>query len=212
MKKKALNRPFAGLRKRLAQPKPKQPKPKAAPGRGAAEPSPPIITTEESFASLAAAASSQTIRPLAPAPARISPAGPAPALHAADMPAPVCEEYELSRRDGGYIEGRRADVDPAELELLRRAQPRSVVDLHGMVAAQARRHLHRALARHHRRGERELLVIVGKGLHSPDGRAVLRDGIPLWLSEAHIAGYVRAFVTARREHGGRGSLYVRVRP
>ncbi|HHH12070.1 MAG TPA: hypothetical protein ENK23_08380 [Sorangium sp.] len=135
-------------------------------------------------------------------------------LATAVVPAgPPCVEhtYALLRREG-YIEGRRDDVDVAELNWLRGAQPGFELDLHGMLAEPARSRLHRVIMGQHQRGEHVLLVVVGKGLHSPHGHAVLRENVLLWLVDARIAPFVRAFVSARPNHGGHGSLYVCIRP
>ncbi len=120
------------------------------------------------------------------------------------------EHYEVEQ-DQRLIEGRRIDVAASVVDALRRSQPHSRVDLHGMPAEEARRRLHRFILGQHAHGGRLLLVIVGKGLHSPGGHGVLRGEIAGWLSEPKMAPFVLAFVSARREHGGFGALYVQIR-
>ena len=47
------------------------------------------------------------------------------------------------------------------------------------------------------RGERCVLVIHGKGEHSPQGAGVLRGEIAAWLSQSAASEHVAAFATAR---------------
>ena len=61
------------------------------------------------------------------------------------------------------------------------------------------------------RGERCVLVIHGKGEHSPDGIGVLRGEISAWLSQGAASEHVAAFATAARRDGGEGAVYVLLR-
>lgn len=83
-------------------------------------------------------------------------------------------------------------------------------DLHGMTTEEADRAVLRFLRQSHEAGKRWLLVIVGKGLHSPGGKSTLRDHVIHTLSHGTAARYVLAFRTAPRRHGGTGALTVRL--
>jgi DNA-nicking Smr family endonuclease len=115
--------------------------------------------------------------------------------------------------DGAHIEGRRVDLAPDVLRKLRRGllPVDGRLDLHGMDAGEARAALEKFLALMRARGERCVLVIHGKGLHSAGGTAVLRGEIGAWLSQSAASQHVAAFATARGEDGGEGAVYVLLR-
>jgi DNA-nicking Smr family endonuclease len=56
-----------------------------------------------------------------------------------------------------------------------------------------------------------VLVIHGKGDHSPMGVGVLRGEISAWLSQGASSEHVAAFSTARDSDGGPGAVYVLLR-
>jgi DNA-nicking Smr family endonuclease len=115
--------------------------------------------------------------------------------------------------DGAHVEGRRVDLPIAALRRLRRGEVPvdARLDLHGMVLAAARPHLDLFVRTMRGRGERCLLVIHGKGRHSPAGVGVLRGEIAAWLSQGPASEHVAAFSTARDEDGGEGAVYVLLR-
>lgn len=119
--------------------------------------------------------------------------------------------FEVSD-DGKHVEGRRLDVLPNLVRELRRgALPiDGRLDLHGLSAEGARESLLQFLRDKRTRGERCVLVIHGKGDHSPAG-AVLRGEISAWLSQGRAREHVAAFATAREEDGGEGAIYVALR-
>jgi DNA-nicking Smr family endonuclease len=82
------------------------------------------------------------------------------------------------------------------------------LDLHGLRREDAEAALERFLREKRARGERCLLVVHGKGQHSPGGLGVLRGEIAAWLSQGRTSVYVSAFATAGREDGGEGAVYV----
>jgi len=115
--------------------------------------------------------------------------------------------------DGRRVEGRRVELAPQALRSLRRgAVPiDGRLDLHGLGAGEAREALTSFLKAKRERGERCVLVIHGKGEHSPDGRGLLRGEIGAWLSQGKASEHVGAFSTALEDDGGEGAVYVLLR-
>jgi DNA-nicking Smr family endonuclease len=115
--------------------------------------------------------------------------------------------------DGRRVEGRRIDLPLDALRRLRRGLVPidATLDLHGMGVNEARRQLELFLRTMRVRGERCVLVIHGKGEHSPQGIGVLRGEIAAWLSQGTSSQHIAAFATAREQHGGEGAAYVLLR-
>lgn len=115
--------------------------------------------------------------------------------------------------DGQRVEGRRLDVPADVVRKLRRGMIPidAQVDLHGMRLQEARIHLELFLHTMRARAERCVLVVHGKGEHSPSGLGVLRGEISAWLSQGRASAHVAAFATARRDDGGQGAVYVLLR-
>jgi DNA-nicking Smr family endonuclease len=115
--------------------------------------------------------------------------------------------------DGQRVEGRRVDLPPDALRRLRRGlEPvDGRLDLHGMGVPEARAQLELFLRTMRARGERCVLVIHGKGEHSPRGVAVLRGEISAWLSQGPSSEHVAAFATSSLADGGEGAVYVLLR-
>lgn len=112
--------------------------------------------------------------------------------------------------DGDRLEGRRIDVDPRELRRLRRAQYAidGKLDLHGSGIEEARHAVEAFIKKRAADGDRVVLIVHGKGSHSPRGQAVLRGEIAAWLSQGRAARHVAAFATAPEDHGGTGAVLV----
>jgi DNA-nicking Smr family endonuclease len=115
--------------------------------------------------------------------------------------------------DGQRVEGRRVDLPPEVLRRLRRGlvPVDARLDLHGMTVPEARGQLELFLRTMRARGERCVLVIHGKGDHSPRGVAVLRGEIAAWLSQGPSSEHVGAFATSSVADGGEGAVYVLLR-
>lgn len=122
------------------------------------------------------------------------------------------ERFEVSD-DGRMIEGYRPEVDRTTLRRLRRGElpVDGRIDLHGLAAGAARESVEAFVRRARGRGDRVLLLVHGKGDHSPGGRGVLRGEIAAWLSQGEASRSVAAFATAASEDGGEGALYVLLR-
>jgi DNA-nicking Smr family endonuclease len=146
---------------------------------------------------------------------RAAAAGPAPTDPDAEarsrMRSLVSEGIRFETTDDGErLEGRRMDVDPRELRRLRRAQYAvdGKLDLHGLAAGEAREALEAFVRKRAGDGDRVVLVVHGKGTHSPRGHAILRGEIAAWLSQGKSSRHVAAFATAPDDHGGTGALLV----
>lgn len=120
--------------------------------------------------------------------------------------------FEVSD-DGARIEGRRVDVDRHVVRRLRRGELmiESRLDLHGLHAHEARAKLEDFLPKARTAGDRVVLIVCGKGQHSPRGIPVLRGEMAAWLSQGSASVHVAAFVTATPDDGGEGALYVLLR-
>lgn len=92
------------------------------------------------------------------------------------------------------------------------------IDLHGMTQKEAHARLLLFLQEARRRGNRNVLVVTGKGRAGDrtlepgrEAPGVIRRNIGHWLSEPVFAELVVAWSPARQHHGGDGALYVQVR-
>ena len=123
----------------------------------------------------------------------------------------MAAEFAVSQRGEG-VEGLAKGVDRRHLERLRRGEPEPAfeLDLHGLVAAEARRSLRAAVLEAHEEGARTLLVVHGRGRGSEAG-PVLREGLATWLSAPPVGRLVMAFTPARPADGGAGASYVLLR-
>jgi DNA-nicking Smr family endonuclease len=112
--------------------------------------------------------------------------------------------------DGRRVEGRRHGVTPDVMRKLRRGNlPIDArVDLHGETAESAPKVLEQFLRAQRARGERCVLVVHGKGEHSPGRVGILRGEMAAWLSQGGASVHVAAFATAGNEDGGEGAVYV----
>lgn len=115
--------------------------------------------------------------------------------------------------DGLRVEGRRTDVPLDALRRLRRGlMPIDArIDLHGLGVPEARAQIETFLATMRARHERCVLIIHGKGMHSPSRTSVLRGEITAWLSQSAASQHVAAFATADAHDGGEGATYVLLR-
>ena len=112
-----------------------------------------------------------------------------------------------------YVEGAIVGLDPRVLRRLRRGDFawQAYVDLHGMVADQARDAVLAFLRAAVRAGHRCVLVVHGRGHNSKDQTPVLKERMKSWLARGAAAHIVLAFTTARPCDGGAGALYVLLR-
>lgn len=113
----------------------------------------------------------------------------------------------------------RSGVDGNTKRKLERGEmsPTAKLDLHGLTESAAHGTLLTFLLAAHRRGDRLVLIVTGKGAKTePDslferGRGVLRQMVPRWLEEAPMAAIIADKRWAHRRHGGEGALYIYLR-
>jgi len=153
-----------------------------------------------------------SVRPLASRPKRIPPVPSTPAERPDATIGPSEPSFEV-HDDGVHFEGWRSGCERMLRDLGRGAIAISDrIDLHGLTAEEARLAMHRFCL--HARGphRRGVLIVHGKGTHSPGGRGILRDEMATWLSTPPLSRHVLCFVTARPEDGGSGAVYVLLAP
>lgn len=108
-------------------------------------------------------------------------------------------------------------LSPLEQRKLRRlgrglTEVEARIDLHGMRQERAFVRLISFLREHQAHDARLVLVITGKGLDGGgEGRGVLKQAVPMWLSRPEFRDLVVGFSEAGRRHGGSGALYVQLR-
>ena len=112
-------------------------------------------------------------------------------------------------------------VDGRTGERLKRGTivPDSKLDLHGLTESAAHRVLWSFLQTAHKRGDRLVLVVTGKGARVSSGpfdlrqgsRGVLKTMVPRWLREPQFARLIADMRGAHRRHGGDGALYLYLR-
>jgi DNA-nicking Smr family endonuclease len=86
--------------------------------------------------------------------------------------------------------------------------PTAKLDLHGLTEAAAHGTLITFLTAAHRRGDRLVLIVTGKG---EAGRGVLKQMVPRWLDEAPMKKLIADQRWSHKRHGGEGALYVYLR-
>ena len=112
-------------------------------------------------------------------------------------------------RDETHVQGARVGFARRAREVAAGLMPLfETLDLHGFTVEKAEKELRSFCSKARGTVPRTVLIVHGKGTHSPSGRPVLRDEIALWLSSAPLAKDVLCFVTARPKHGGSGAMYV----
>jgi DNA-nicking Smr family endonuclease len=138
------------------------------------------------------------------------------ALHKKSLPHPKSPKPKPVEKKSlaGGVDGRTA-------ERLRRGTvaPDAKLDLHGLTESAAHRALSAFLQAAHRRGDRLVLVVTGKGARTADellsleprSRGVLKTMVPRWLGEPQFTRLIADMRGAHRRHGGDGALYVYLR-
>ena len=122
------------------------------------------------------------------------------------------EPLRVEREGNGIVLGKRRSTHSSILDSLEdpRLEIQSECDLHGHTIREAEREVHRFVRDCQQNGKRWVLIIVGKGLHSPGGKGTLKTAIVDALSKHAPARFVLAFRTAPRHLGGTGALVARL--
>lgn len=92
----------------------------------------------------------------------------------------------------------------------------ATLDLHGMRQHEAHSALIHFVSTAFYRGDRNILVITGKGVKRTgyaefEQKGVLRHLVPAWLKEPALVHMVAGTDGAAQHHGGAGALYVRLK-
>jgi DNA-nicking Smr family endonuclease len=115
--------------------------------------------------------------------------------------------------DGQMMRGVRRGFEDALSDLeCDRLPMDETLDLHGMRADEAKQTLLRFCKDLRGRGRATIVVVHGRGAHSPGGRGILRDEMASWLSSPPLAEYVLCFSTAPAKRGGVGAVCVVITP
>ena len=104
-------------------------------------------------------------------------------------------------------------VSDQQLLALRRGEPEveERIDLHGARRDAAGPILAKRIESARAQGLRCVIVIHGRGQHSPLGEAVLKDAVPDWLTKGANGRAVLAFAPAPDRLGGDGATLVLLR-
>jgi len=151
------------------------------------------------------------VRPLEPRSRRVPPPPRigVPPRQRSSTAEPVFETSD----DGQSVQGARAGFEDTLRQTKQGRFPIfDTIDLHGLTVDEARQTLRRFCERVRGRSRRLVLVVHGKGMHSPGGRGVLRDEMAGLLSSAPLSELVLCFTTAPAKHGGSGAVYVLLAP
>ena len=119
----------------------------------------------------------------------------------------------LAQKHPEYIEGWVGVVGKKYLPNLRNGMYsiQGQLDLHGFSRAEARAVVEDFIVRMSRFRSCCVKIIHGRGINSPDDRAVLKDSLQRWLSTRRMSRHVVAFASAPLNDGGVGAVYVLLR-
>jgi DNA-nicking Smr family endonuclease len=85
------------------------------------------------------------------------------------------------------------------------------VDLHGMGRVEAREAVEEFIERMSRGRSCCVKIVHGRGINSPNDKAVLKDQLQHWLATRRMARHVVAYASAPSSDGGVGAVYVLLR-
>jgi DNA-nicking Smr family endonuclease len=112
-----------------------------------------------------------------------------------------------------YIEGTNFHIHPNVAKRLHRGDYsiQAFVDLHGLLAADAKEVFEKFLKWAVTTGKTGVLIVHGRGLSSPS-EPVLKKKVVEWLTHAPWRKWVAAYASARICDGGAGATYVLLSP
>ncbi len=85
------------------------------------------------------------------------------------------------------------------------------LDLHGRTRQEAHHSLSNFILNSYAVNKRNLLVITGKGKSADHRYGVLKREVPLWLESKPLSDVILSYKTAKRQDGGEGALYIKLR-
>lgn len=88
---------------------------------------------------------------------------------------------------------------------VRLMSPEARLDLHGFTSSEAYIEAASFLKEQYYLGKKKVEIVTGKGLHSPDGRAVVRDSV---MDAIHDADFIRESYFPRERYGGSGTIHI----
>jgi DNA-nicking Smr family endonuclease len=114
------------------------------------------------------------------------------------------------RLSGEYIEGTPDPLGRRFLDRLRQGHfaVEAHLDLHGLSIAEARGRLEAFVRTSLQKGCGCVRVVHGRGHHSLEGNAVLKEHVQKWLCSRRMSHHIMAYTSARLHDGGGGALYV----
>ncbi len=117
------------------------------------------------------------------------------------------EQFDPEEEEGLPSGPQQPQAQPRRLKQLERGQikPEATLDLHGLSRTEALARARAFLGHASRQGWPAVVIVTGKGLHSPDG-PVLRLAIEQLLASS--AQLVLEWAPAPRLYGGGGALVV----
>ena len=118
----------------------------------------------------------------------------------------VLKEKEDGIREKAHP-GARAEFPTgrAALGYFKSLETQDNLDLHGRTSEEAERLVEEFLKESYKQRLVKVRIVHGRGLHSPDGRAVLKDVVMRILKRS---AYVRATGVASPSEGGSGAVWV----
>ncbi len=85
------------------------------------------------------------------------------------------------------------------------------LDLHGLDREEARLAVEEFVARMSKFRPCCVKIIHGRGINSPNDRAILKESLQRWLSTRRISKHIVAYASAPMNDGGVGAIYVLLR-
>lgn len=120
----------------------------------------------------------------------------------------LLEQYPPDRQMGERKEIPDRIITHTKKKMLHRMEPQETLDLHGWNGLEALKELESFLKKSKRRGLKKVLIIHGKGIHSPGGESVLRPLVKQYLEKSSL---VRDFGRASGQSGGSGATWILLR-
>jgi len=120
----------------------------------------------------------------------------------------LLEQYPPDRQMGERKEIPDRIITHTKKKMLNRMEPQETLDLHGWNGLEALKELEFFLKKSKRRGLKKVLIIHGKGIHSPGGESVLRPLVKQYLEKS---SFVRDFGRASSQSGGSGATWILLR-